>query len=145
MKSKLNFHVTDIVTHAQREEVLNGLRQYNHQFVEAAAWQQLGIFVHDDDGQLVAGMIAGIKGLWLSIELLWIDERIRALRLGTQLLLQCEQEAMDRGCRYAQVDTYSFQAMPFYQKNGYELKMTLDDYPCIGQQRHYLNKTLSKN
>ena len=143
MKTKLNFQVTDIVTHAQREEVLNGLRHYNHQFVGAAAWQQLGIFVRDDDDQLIAGIIAGIKGLWLAIELLWVDERIRALRLGTQLLAQCEQEAMDRGCQFAQVDTYSFQALPFYQKNGYELKMSLAHYPTQGEQRHYLIKQLA--
>jgi GNAT superfamily N-acetyltransferase len=52
-----------------------------------------------------------------------------------------EQEARDRGCRFAQVDTASFQARPFYEKLGYTLRFSLDNYPRH-HQRHYLTKAL---
>ncbi|HAK36566.1 MAG TPA: biphenyl 2,3-dioxygenase, partial [Pantoea sp.] len=61
--------------------------------------------------------------------------------VGTQLIRAAEEEARRRGCRYAQVDTASFQARPFYEKLGYSLRFSLDNYPRH-HQRHYLSKAL---
>ena len=33
-------------------------------------------------------------------------------------------------------------ARPFYEKQGYQLQMSLQDYPYPGMQRHYLTKAL---
>lgn len=52
-----------------------------------------------------------------------------------------EQEAISRGCQFAQVDTFSFQARPFYEKHGYQLKMTLENV-VGGYHRYYLVKIL---
>ncbi|MGL4930048.1 MAG: GNAT family N-acetyltransferase, partial [Plesiomonas sp.] len=38
-------------------------------------------------------------------------------------------------------DTFSFQARPFYEKQGYRSVMTLTDSP-IHHERYYLTKTL---
>ena len=43
--------------------------------------------------------------------------------------MQAEQEARRRGCRYAQLTTYSFQARGFYEKLGYSVVGQMDDYP----------------
>jgi hypothetical protein len=48
-----------------------------------------------------------------------------------------------QGCQQSLVDTFSFQALAFYQKQGYVLQMTLNDFPEKGIQRHYLTKTLA--
>lgn len=40
------------------------------------------------------------------------------------------------------MDTFSFQALPFYLKQGYQQQITLPDFPQTGMQRHYLTKTL---
>ncbi|HHC1479245.1 TPA: hypothetical protein ACN7VN_002557 [Klebsiella pneumoniae] len=47
-----------------------------------------------------------------------------------------------QGCSHLLVDTFSFQALPFYQKLGYQLQMSLPDFPHAGMQRHYLSKAL---
>ncbi len=52
-----------------------------------------------------------------------------------------EEEARLRGCVYAQVDTASFQARPFYEKLGYFVRFQLEEYPRV-HQRFYLTKTL---
>jgi hypothetical protein len=41
----------------------------------------------------------------------------------------------------AHLDTYSFEARPFYEKHGYSLFATLDDYP-IGFSKYFLKKIL---
>lgn len=50
--------------------------------------------------------------------------------------------AQAQGCSHLLVDTFSFQALPFYQKLGYQLQMSLPDFPHAGMQRHYLSKAL---
>lgn len=46
-------------------------------------------------------------------------EDVAALAEG--LILALEQAARERGCTHAHLDTFSFQARPFYEKLGYEL------------------------
>jgi hypothetical protein len=52
-----------------------------------------------------------------------------------------EDEGRRRGCKYAYLDTLSFQARPFYEKHGWEVFATQDDYP-LGHTRWFLKKTL---
>jgi len=73
----------------------------------------------------------------------WVDEKFRRQRLGTQLVRAMESEALQRGCHAAYLDTFSYQAKPFYEKLGYEVFGTLDDYP-LGHQRFYMRKTLKE-
>lgn len=56
------------------------------------------------------------------------------------LVKMAEQEGKRRGCWHALVDTFSFQALPFYVKLGYQLQMSLADFPEEGLQRHYLTR-----
>lgn len=48
------------------------------------------------------------------------------------LFRQQNQTARERGCLHALVDTLSFRALPFYQKNGYQLQLTLENFPEQG-------------
>lgn len=71
-----------------------------------------------------------------------MDETQRRHGVGGALIKAAEQEAVRVGSRFSLVDTFSFQALPFYQKQGYALQMSLPDFPHEGMQRHYLTKTL---
>jgi len=136
------FVIKEIITQEDREELLTGLRAYNRQFVDASGWGDLGVFLRDDEGKMLAGLIGQRKGEWLSIDFLWVSETVRGSGVGSQIMQASEQAARDKGCRNALVDTMSFQALPFYLKQGYQLKMTLDDFPQKGMARHYLTKVL---
>ncbi len=91
---------------------------------------------------LVTQLIAKRKGNWLCIEYLWVSETTRGCGLGSELMQEAEQQAQAQGCSHLLVDTFSFQALPFYQKLGYQLQMSLPDFPHAGMQRHYLSKAL---
>lgn len=60
--------------------------------------------------------------------------------LGSTLMRAVEQEGKRKGGRHALVDTSSFQALPFYVKQGYQLQIGQPDFPDEGIQRHYLTK-----
>jgi GNAT superfamily N-acetyltransferase len=78
---------------------------------------------------------------WLYVEILWVDEGLRGAGWGTRLLEQAEDEARRAGCNRALLDTFEFQALPFYRQHGYSVFGTLDDFPP-GFRRYYLRKDL---
>jgi GNAT superfamily N-acetyltransferase len=77
----------------------------------------------------------------LHLGLLWVEESFRNKGNGTKLLKMIENEAVKLGCKYVDLDTFSFQAKPFYEKHGYTLFATLDNYP-EGHSKHFLKKKL---
>lgn len=52
-----------------------------------------------------------------------------------------ELDAKRRGCKYAFMDTFSFQAPSFYKNHGYGEVFTLEAYPYTGK-RHYYTKEI---
>ena len=129
-------------TESQKAQKIGELvRSYNRSKREAAESEPLNIYVEDDSGELMAGLVAETFGNWLEVEYLFVKEELRGQGMGSQLLYQAESEAKKRNCRFAFVNTYQFQAPAFYQKHGYQEVFTLKDYPCTGQ-RHYYQKDL---
>ena len=123
------------------QEIGNLIRSYNRLKREKAESEPLNIYVEDDSGELMAGLVAETFGNWLEIEYLFVKEDLRGQGIGSQLLQQAESEAKKRNCRFAFVNTYQFQAPAFYQKYGYKEVFTMKDYPYTGQ-RHYYQKEL---
>ena len=129
-------------TESQKSQKIGELiRSYNRSKREAAECEPLNLYVEDEHGQLLAGLVAETFGNWLEIEYLFVKEGLRGQGIGSQLLQQAESEAKKRNCRFAFVNTYQFQAPAFYQKHGYQEVFTMKDYPYTGQ-RHYYQKEL---
>jgi len=74
--------------------------------------------------------------------LVWVAEALRRTGYGRQLIAAMEHAAKERGCTSAHLDTFSYQARPFYESLGYKVFGTLDDYPP-GHQRFFMKKTLT--
>ena len=129
-------------TESQKSQIIGDLiRSYNRSKREVAESEPLNLYIEDEHGEIMAGLVAETFGNWLEIEYLFVKEDIRGQGIGSQLLHQAESEAKKRNCRFAFVNTYQFQAPVFYQKQGYKEVFTLKDYPYIGQ-RHYYQKDL---
>ena len=127
---------------SQKSQIIGDLiRSYNRSKREVAESEPLNLYVEDDSGELMAGIVAETFGNWLEIEYLFVKEDLRGQGIGSQLLQQAESEAKKRNCRSVFVNTYQFQAPAFYQKHGYKEVFTLKDYPYTGQ-RHYYQKDL---
>lgn len=122
--------------------VHEGLYEYNISMAGDAQFRLLRIFVRDDDGNIVGGLLGESFWGWLHIDILWVDERLRGEGYGARLIAAAEAEALRRGCKHCLLDTFSFQARPFYEKLGYQVFGVLDDYPGE-HERIFLRKTLS--
>ena len=129
-------------TESQKSQIIGDLiRSYNRSKREVAESEPLNLYVEDEHGEIMAGLVAETFGNWLEIEYLFVKEDLRGQGIGSQLLHQAESEAKKRNCRFAFVNTYQFQAPAFYQKQGSKEVFTLKDYPYTGQ-RHYYQKDL---
>ena len=123
---------------SQKSQIIGDLiRSYNLSKREVAESEPLNLYVEDEHGELMAGLVAETFGNWLEIEYLFVKDDLRGQGIGSQLLQQAESEAKKRNCRFAFVNTYQFQAPGFYQKQGYKEVFTLKDYPYTGQRQYY--------
>ncbi len=122
--------------------IFESLRQYNLQHAEDDHHQFLRVFVRDETGALIGGLLGDTYWGWLYIAILWVREDCRQLGLGKQMMASAEAEALRRGCQHAHVDTMDFQAPDFYLRLGYEIWGVLEDLPP-GHRRIFLKKALT--
>lgn len=119
------------------QEIGNLIRAYNRSKREEVESEPLNLYVEDEKGNLLAGLVAETFENWLEIEYLFVKEGLRGQGIGSKLLEQAENEAKNRNCQFAFVNTYQFQAPDFYKMHGYKEAFALQDYPYTGQRFYY--------
>ena len=123
------------------DRVRAGLMAFNEFAVGPSKIVRLALYVREPDRTIRGGLVGFLAWQWLSIDLLWVDQPLRGQGYGTALLAQAEQAARDAGCIAARLDTYEFQARPFYERNGYSVYGELAGYPA-GTRTYLLKKSL---
>jgi GNAT superfamily N-acetyltransferase len=121
--------------------VRDRLDMFNVGVTGVSGYYPVHFFLKSPRGETMGGLLGGIWGGWLHIAFLWIDEAERGKGWATKLMDQAEAYALERNCHSVDLDTHSFQARPFYERRGYEVFGTLDDYPK-GHKKFFLRKKL---
>ncbi|MCH7370936.1 GNAT family N-acetyltransferase [Aeromonas sp. MR16] len=116
-----------------------GLSGYNQAIAGTHLREQIASFIKDERGEVLGGILADIKWGWLHVDWLWIDERIRKDGWGGRLLATMEEYAQSKGITRFHLETTSFQALLFYQKQGYTVFGELPDMPP-GHITYFLKK-----
>jgi uncharacterized protein (DUF924 family)/GNAT superfamily N-acetyltransferase len=124
-----------------RRFVVDSLNTHNIARTGQSDWHPVGFFLKNARGEWVGGLLGDLWGGWLHVRILWVDMAVRGHGNGARLLQAAEDYAAERGCFAATLETHSFQARPFYEKRGYEVFATLDDYPP-GHSKFFLRKPL---
>jgi GNAT superfamily N-acetyltransferase len=106
-----------------------------------ADYYPVKLFLYGEQQEILGGLLGYVWAGWLFVSILWIDEQLRGQGHGTQLMEAAETYARARGCQWAHLDTHSWQARPFYERRGYELFATLDDFPAP-HKKFFLKKKL---
>lgn len=119
----------------------HGLTEHSLPITDVAGFHPLAVFVRNEHGGLTAGASGVVNWTWLHVQLVWVSSELRHRGVGSRLLATIEEEGRKRGCKHAHLDTFSFQARPFYERHGYELFAELEEYPP-GQRRFFLRKAL---
>ncbi|MBT6148817.1 MAG: GNAT family N-acetyltransferase [Gemmatimonadetes bacterium] len=136
---KARIEVGTEVSSTDRQILTDGLSAFNRLHVPSDDHSPLCVFARSENGETIGGLLGETFWRWLHIELLWISEDHRGQGLGTQLLMAAEDEAIDRDCTGAFVNTMDFQAPEFYLKLGYSEAGQIPDLPP-GHHRVHLQK-----
>ena len=115
----------------------------HHRAIRPVGTKPLNIFVRTPQQEIVGGLTASTYWGWLSVDDFWLSEDLRGQGLGREILLAAEREATARGCRWAKLSTFSFQAREFYEKLDYRVVGQLDDFPP-GASFYWLRKNLDQ-
>ena len=126
---------------ADMQVLIKGLLEFNTAQLGGETQKYLVATVRDKTGLVVGGIFAVTYMAWLHVQVVWLHESLRGLGYGGALMKLAEEEAIQRGCMNAFVETLNFQALPFYQKCGYTIFSTLRDMPP-GGARYALTKEL---
>ena len=114
---------------------------YNSSRVGYDDYKALNFFLRDETGAIVGGLLAATLWQWLHVDILWLEETHRNQGIGRKLMQAAEQKAVERGCKFAFLDTWDFQAKEFYLKLGYEIFGELPNFPNE-HSRYFMKKNL---
>jgi GNAT superfamily N-acetyltransferase len=127
---------------AAHDAILNALVAFN---AAAAGDPEQKVFAltidNPDTGAVEGGLWA--MSLWGSfyIALVIVPEAARGQGLGVELMRQAEDQARAWGCHNLWLDTFAFQARPFYERLGFSVFGQLDG-PAPAFPRYFMQKTL---
>jgi GNAT superfamily N-acetyltransferase len=104
----------------------------------------LSVVLRAPDGTIQGGMTGYTAHGWLQVSLLALPQALRGAGTGTRILTMAHQAAQARGVAGARLATGSHQARPFYEKLGYRVFATLDNYQPGGLSRFLMAKRFDR-
>ena len=127
---------------AARQFIVNGVDYYNIAVTGLPDWFPVNFILRGERRDVLGGVLGQLWGGWLQVSYLWVAEAARGARYGTRLMESAEAYAQARGAIGATLETYSFQALPFYERLGYQVCGALDGFPP-GHTKFFLKKELA--
>ncbi len=119
-----------------------GIDEFNILKTGMSGNQFLTFFVRDEQENIVGGVHGNFnQSGWLYISAIWVAENHRSKGIGLTLMKCIEREAIKNGCAHSRLNTIEFQAPEFYEKIGYEIFATLDNFHQ-GFNKYFLKKEL---
>lgn len=119
----------------------NKIIEFNQANREINDRYPVAVTVKNNHDEIVAGASGVTFGNWLHLTTLWVNEQLRGKNYGSTLLNEIERAAKSRNCKQCLLDTLDYQAMPFYQKHGYKIVWTQENYPLTGC-KYFMTKAL---
>ncbi|HEY9067114.1 MAG TPA: GNAT family N-acetyltransferase [Burkholderiaceae bacterium] len=126
--TNLRFTVHDDDASAEAAVVDAGLGAANEEAAPLRDVRLLAVFAREPAGAVVGGAVGRTWGLCCELRQLWVAESYRGQGVGSELLRAFERRAVERGCRQAYLDTFSFQARPFYEALGYKVVLEISGF-----------------
>ena len=128
-------------SHEEKASIYQRLPEFNISRVGDARFKEFAVFAADESESIVGGLLGFVHWNGCFISTFWVDEPVRRKGIGRALLAEAERFAVQNGCQHIHLDTFDFQARGFYEKNGFHVFGTIENYP-IGHERYYLIKRL---
>lgn len=137
----MSYKTHDDMTQEEALFVRGGLSEFANRFTEPRNYQDFGIVLRDENGRASGGIIGNTIWDWLRIDVLWVPDELRGKGHGHRLLDRAEKLARSRGCNFAMLYTFEFEARGFYEAHGYAVLSQTDGFPT-GHTHYQMTKAL---
>ena len=124
-----------------KRAIAKGLDAHNTGAAGPYGYADYVVSVRDAKGAVRGGFLVEVYYESAFLRWAWVDPKLQRRGLGNALMTAAEDEARRRGARNMWLDTFSFQARPFYEKLGYKVFGTLQ-MGRAGVERFFLSKDL---
>ena len=85
-------------------------------------------FLRDKISKVVGAACGTMYYGCMYIDELWVEDNYRRQGYGKDLMLQAEELARNKDCKFITLNTMDFEARPFYEKLGYEIEFERKGY-----------------
>jgi GNAT superfamily N-acetyltransferase len=102
-----------------------GLGDYNASAAPFEEVRPLTVIARSPEGTVTGGAVGRTWATACELQQLWVQPELRGSGLGSDLMRAFEAAARTRGCTLVYLDTFSFQARPFYERHGYSVDDTM--------------------
>ncbi|MGR5230753.1 GNAT family N-acetyltransferase [Vibrio rotiferianus] len=120
--------------------IRDGIKAYNGMNLPDGEVNAIGCFARDEEDKIIGGLTGEMFNNTVFVEYLWVDENERTSGVGSKLMALLEEQVKAHGVTHLYLDTYSFQALDFYLKLGFEKVGQYTGYPAAGIDKHFLQK-----
>ena len=127
------------------EVIQTGIVDFNMPYFGCSPPKPFALYIKDKESAIIAGITGFYGKSSVQVDLMWVRENYRRQGIGRKLLHKLEFYALGKHCQIINLDTFDFQAKPFYEKHGYECIGTIPKfYKTIGKNidRHFMRKVL---
>jgi GNAT superfamily N-acetyltransferase len=138
---ELTYTVTPEPTPEEQYCIIDPLIAYNEAEAGPRNKKDFAFFVRSETGEFVGGLLGFTHFNHFFVAAIFVDEKARGEGIGRELMQRAEALALQQGCEMIYLDTFDYQAPGFYEKLGFKVFGTLQDYPT-GHQRFYMVKPI---
>ena len=105
-------------------------------------YQPYAVLLRDtSDGPVTGGLYGYQMFDWLFIQYVGVPKAQQGQGIGKELMGKAEAWSRERGLAGMWLDTFAFQARPFYEKLGFSVFGEIEDHPR-GSRRFFMQKRL---
>ena len=119
--------------------VKDALGKWNIRVTGFGDYSPAYFFLRDADNRIRGALLSYVWGKWLHVDTFWLDDEVRGQGWGTKMLEAAHAIGREKGAEAAWLDTFSWQARPFYERFGYETVFEVPDFPP-GHSRIFMTK-----
>ncbi len=117
-----------------KDKLQHEISKYNLTRGVTSSNQVVGCSAIDQDETLVGGIYGWIEWGWLFINLLWVDDTLRGQGIGSRLISELEEKAIQGNIYNVHLETASFQSPDFYINRGYQVVLQMPIMSDNGMQ-----------
>ena len=99
--------------------------------------REFGIFVRDDEGQILAGISGLVWAGCCELQAMWVHGSLRGRGLARELMTAAEDEARRLGCALVEFRAYDLLAHGLYERLGYKTVGVIEGCPAGSAARWY--------